>query len=93
MKTIFYLLLALAIAVIVLAVTGCTATTFYEAGHPVARFPADMAKVRYVRHADGAVEWQAEAVSHSAPIRSGGNAVSKIIGATGTAASAAFLLK
>lgn len=93
MKTICYLTLALVIAVIVLAVTGCAATTFYDAGHPVARFPADMAKVRYLRHADGSVEWQAEAVSHSAPIRSSGNAASKVIGATGTAASAAFLLK
>lgn len=79
MRTIFYLLFALAIAVIVLAVAGCT--TFYRDGKKVASFPADMQSSDFTLAADGSIRWRAAGVAPSLVSRGVGDAAAKTLGA------------
>jgi hypothetical protein len=79
MKTICYLILALILAVLVLAVTGCSSSTFYGAdGNPTARITGDL---NYHRTAAGTVTMT---LNHSPVI----DAHARSIGAVGSSLTA-----
>jgi hypothetical protein len=82
MKTICYLILALILAVLVLAVTGCGSTFYGPDGKPTARINGDYT---YQRTSEGDVSIS---LRHSETILAHGNAVSKGIGAAGSSLTA-----
>ena len=80
MKTICYLTLALVIAVIVLAITGCV-SRLYDHGQLTAEIRGDY---EYRKAADGSVS---VSLSHTPVIQASGTAIAKDIGAAGSAGS------
>ena len=80
--------LAFVIAVLILAVTGCTTT--YHDGKPTARISSNFTGKIHVAP-DGTADIDG-AVNNSAIIQSYGTASAKTIGAAGTAAAATLLV-
>lgn len=78
MKTITGLLLA--------CLVSCASTKFYDGnGKKLAEWQGNMQTVEYKRGADGSISWKATRVNHSSATTAGGNAITKGIGAAGTA--------
>ncbi len=86
MKTIVYLILALALAVLVLAVTGC-ASRFYEGGQLTAEIRGDYT---YQRAKDGS---ETITLKHSPVITAAGKAATETIVAAGTSITAFKVIK
>lgn len=76
-----------------LCLAGCSTTTLYDKGQPVARFQGDMTGTTFSRGADGSMTWEATTVDHSAPTTAAGSAASKGILSGGTAVATSGLVK
>lgn len=79
------------IALLVLLLTGCAGSTFYDRGERVAHFEGDMKGMKFRRHTDGTLEWSATEVSHSAATLAQGKAASDKISSTGAAVAVSGL--
>lgn len=79
------------IAIIVLLLTNCAGTTFYDRGERIAHYEGDMKNVKFRRYRDGSIEWSADEVNHSAATLAQGKAASDKISSAGAAVAVSGL--